>query len=259
MGRRGLCEPAPAGAESDNAFLRPERREKTDIVNILLFGASGMVGDGVLRWLIAAPGVNRVVAVSRRALSLQHPRLETVIEGDMFNLRHTEALRGFDACLFCLGSTSVGMTPDAYRGVTYDLTLAVARQLLPGNPRMVFEYISGEGTDANSLQAWARVKAETEAALFTIGFRDAYALRPGFIQPMRGAASRERWLRWLYVLTKPIYPFLQRRFGRLVTSTDLLAAAMLQLAVAGSVKKTLNTRDLNALAGLLPEALRVEL
>ena len=81
-----------------------------------------------------------------------------------------------------------------------------------------------------------------------LGFRDAYALRPGFIQPMRGATSRMRSVRWMYVLTTPIYPFLQKRFGRFVTSTDRLAAAMLQLAIAGSPKKTLNTRELNALA-----------
>ena len=218
-------------------------------MNVLIFGATGMVGDGVLRWLIAAPGVNRVVAVSRKALSVQHPKLETVIEADMFHLQHKEALQGFDACFFCLGATSVGMTADAYRRLTYNLTLAVARQLLPGNPSMVFEYISGEGTDPNSRQMWARVKAETEAALLRIGFRDAYALRPGFIQPMRGATSGERWTRWLYALTAPVYPFLQKRFGRFVTSTDLLAAAMLQLAVAGSAKKTLNTRELNALGG----------
>jgi len=105
-----------------------------------------MVGDGVLRWLIAAPAVNRVVAVSRKALSIKHPKLETVIETDMFRLQHKGALQGFDACFFCLGSTSVGMTADAYRRLTYNLTLAVARQLLAGNPGMAFEYISGEGT-----------------------------------------------------------------------------------------------------------------
>ena len=217
-------------------------------MNILIFGATGMVGDGVLRWLIASPQVNRVVAVSRRALSVQHPKLETVIEQDMFHLQHVDSLRGFDACFFCLGSTSVGMTPDAYRHLTFDLTLAVARQLLPVNPRMVFEYISGEGTDANSRQRWSRVKAETELALFEIGFRDAYGLRPGFIQPMRGATSRMRSLRWVYILTAPIDPFLQKRFGRFVTSTDLLAAAMLRLAIAGNPKKTLNTGELNAVA-----------
>jgi len=217
-------------------------------MNILLFGATGMVGDGVLRWLIASARVDRVVAVSRKALSVQHAKLQTVIESDMFRLQNLDVLHGFDACFFCLGASSVGMSPEAYRRLTYDLTLAVARQLLPGNPRMVFEYISGEGTDANSRQKWARVKAETEAAIFEIGFRDAYALRPGFIQPMRGATSRMRSVRWMYAMTAPIYPFLQKRFGRFVTSTDRLAAAMLQLAIAGSPKKTLNTRELNAVA-----------
>ena len=215
-------------------------------MNILLFGATGMVGDGVLRWLIASPKVSRVVAVSRKPLSMQHSKLETVIEANMFHLQCADALRNFDACLFCLGASSVGMTPEAYRHLTYDLTLAVAR-LLPGNPRMVFEYISGEGTDARSRQRWAKVKAETETALLNFGFRDAYALRSGFIQPMRGVTSRMRSVRWMYASTAPEYPFLQKTFGRWVTSTDLLAAAMLQLAVAGSAKKTLNTAELNAL------------
>jgi hypothetical protein len=131
------------------------------------------------------------------------------------------------------------MSPEDYRRLTHDLTIAVARQLLPGNPHMVFEYISGEGTDAKSRQRWAQVK---------MGFRDAYALRPGFIQPMRGVTSRMRSVRWMYALAAPVYPFVQKMFRRWVTSTDLLAAAMLQLAAAGSAKKTLNTAELNALA-----------
>jgi uncharacterized protein YbjT (DUF2867 family) len=218
------------------------------LMKILLFGATGMVGDGVLRWLNASPKVSRVVAVSRKPLAVQHPKLETVIEPDMFHLQDVDTLRDLDACFFCLGASSVGMSPEDYRRLTYDLTVAVARQLLPGNPRMVFEYISGEGTDANSRQKWARVKAATEAALFEIGFRDAYALRPGFIQPRRGVTSRMRSIRWMYALTAPVFPFLQKTFGRWVTSTDLLAAAMLQLAVKGSEKKVLNTSELNALA-----------
>jgi len=217
-------------------------------MKVLLFGATGMVGDGVLRWLIASPKVSRVVAVSRKPLAVQHPKLETVIEPDMFHLHHVDTLRELDACFFCLGVSSVGMSPEDYRRLTYDLTVAVARQILPGNPRMVFEYISGEGTDPTSRQRWAQVKAETETALLNIGFRDAYALRPGFIQPMRGVTSRMRSVRLMYTLTEPIYPFLQKWFSRFVTSTDRLAAAMLQLAIAGSPKKTLNTRELNAVA-----------
>ena len=217
-------------------------------MNILLFGATGMVGDGVLRWLIASPKVSRVVAVSRKPISVQHSKPETVIEADMFHLKHLGELRDFDACFFCLGASSVGMTPEDYRRLTYDLTVAVARQLLPKNPRMVFEYISGEGTDAKSRQKWAQVKAETETVLLNMGFRDAYALRPGFIQPMRGVTSRMRSVRLMYALTAPIYPFLQKRFSRFVTSTDRLGAAMLRLALAGNQKKTLNTRELNAVA-----------
>jgi uncharacterized protein YbjT (DUF2867 family) len=216
-------------------------------MNILLFGATGMVGDGVLRWLIDSPGVSRVVAVSRKPLAVTHPKLETVIEPDMFQLQHVNTLRDLDACFFCLGASSVGMSPEDYRRLTYDLTVAVARQLLPGNPRMVFEYISGEGTDAKSRQSWAQVKAATETALLNMGFRDAYALRPGLIQPMRGVTSRVRSIRWMYALTAPLFPFLQKTFGRWVTSTDFLAAAMLHLAVSGSEKKVLNSGELNVL------------
>jgi len=219
------------------------------VLKILLFGATGMVGDGVLRWLISSSKVERVVAVSRKPLAVQHPKLVVVIEDDMSHLQHSDTLQDFDACFFCLGATSVGMSAADYRRLTFDLTIAVARQLLPSNPRMVFEYISGEGTSRDARQAWARVKAETEAALLAMGFRDAYALRPGFIQPMRGSGSRMRSLRWLYALTAPFYPFLERWFSRFVTSTDRLAEAMLHLAIEGDARKILNTRELNQLAG----------
>src|SRR5215471_7022592 len=212
-----------------------------------------MVGDGVLRWLISSPKASRVVAVSRKPLAVKHPKLETVIEPDMFHLQHGSTFRDLDVCFFCLGASSVGMSPEDYRRLTYDLTVAVARQLLPGNPRIVFEYISGEGTDAKSRQRWAQVKAETETALLNMGFRAAYALRPGFIQPMRGVTSRVRSVRWMYALTAPVFPFLQKTFRRWVTSTDLLAAAMLQLAAVGSAKKTVNTAELNALARNRPD------
>ncbi len=207
-----------------------------------------MVGDGVLRWLIASSKVERIVAVSRKPLAVRHPKLTDVIEEDMFHLQHSDTLKDFDACFFCLGATSVGMTAADYRHLTFDLTIAVARQLLPSNPRMVFEYISGEGTGSDSRQAWARVKAETEAGLLTMGFRDAYALRPGFIQPMRGSKSRMRSLRWLYALTTPFYPFLERWLSGFVTSTDRLAQAMLYLAIEGDARKILHTGELNQLA-----------
>ena len=106
----------------------------------------------------------------------------------MFHLQHVNTLRDLDACFFCLGASSVGMSPEDYRRLTYDLTVAVARQLLPGNPRMVFEYISGEGTDAKSRQRWAQVKAETETALLTLD--SAMPMHCGRVSSSRCAASR---------------------------------------------------------------------
>lgn len=218
------------------------------IVKILLFGATGMIGQGVLRWLITSPDVDRVVAVSRKQPVVQHAKLSVVIEEDMFHLQEIEALKDFDACFFCLGVSSVGLNEVEYRRITRDLTLAVARQLLPGNPRLVFEFISGEHADLNGRQMWRRVKAETEDAVLAIGFHDTYVLRPGFIQPMRGAVCRNRSVRWIYSVTALLYPYLQKRFDRAVTSTDLLANAMLRIATTGNVKKTLGTFELNQLA-----------
>lgn len=217
-------------------------------MRILLFGATGLVGDGVLRWLIASPSVDQVVAVSRKPLQVRHAKLDSVIEGDMFHLQHADALQGFDACFFCLGASSVGMIEAEYRRLTLDLTLAVARQLSRGNPQMVFEFISGAGAGPNAPQMWRRVKGETEVALFAIGLHDVYALQPGFIQPMRGSTTRRRSLRWLYALTAAFYPFLEKRFDSRVTSTDTLAEAMLRLATTGNSKKTLTNAEVNHLA-----------
>jgi len=114
-------------------------------VRILLFGATGMVGDGVRRWLITSPTLDQVVAVARIPLRVRDAKLDTVIQGDMFHLQRADVLRGFDACFFCLGASSVSMDEAEYRRLTFDLTLAVERQLSPGNPQMVFVFISGAG------------------------------------------------------------------------------------------------------------------
>lgn len=217
-------------------------------MKILLFGATGLVGDGVLRWLLTSPSVDHVVAASRRQLTIRHAKLDVVLEKDMFHLQNIDRLKGFDVCFFCLGASSVGMSEAEYRHLTLDLTLAVVRQLSPGNPQMVFEFISGAGAGRSARQMWRRVKGETEEALLAMGLHDVYALQPAFIQPMRGSTTRRRSLRWIYVLTAAIYPFLQKRFDRVVTSTDLLAKAMLQLAITGNIKKVLTNSELNQLA-----------
>lgn len=214
-------------------------------MRVLLFGASGMVGEGVLRWLLQDASIAEVVSVGRSPIAVTHPKLRSVVEPDLFHLSDPSTLANFDACFFCLGVSSVGMSESTYRRVTQDLTLAIAHQLLPQNPQMVFEYISGDGTKANSGQMWARVKAETEQKLLATGFRDAYMLRPGFIQPMRGVTSRIKWMRWLYAACAPLYPLLQRVMPGVVTSTDRLAAAMVQLARKGWGVDILSPSEIN--------------
>ena len=194
-------------------------------MNILLFGATGMVGDGVLRWLVTAPEVTRIARkFSRRPLAFQHVKVETIVELDMFHLRHLYLRCARHGSSTLASSVRARLqseaTPEVYRNLTFDLTLAVAGQLLPRNPGMVFEYISGEGTDRQSHRGWSRVKAETEDAILAAGFRDAYAApRPGFIQPMRGAVSREKWARRFYSVTAPFYPVIRALFGKILSPT----------------------------------------
>lgn len=216
-------------------------------MKILLFGATGMIGEGVLRYVLESQHVDEVVAVSRRPLRFEHAKLSVVIEPDMEHLSQREKLSGFDLCLYCLGVSAVGMSEVEYRKQTIDLTIRIAEQITPLNPAMIFEFVSGEGAGPNAKQMWRRVKAEAEQAVLQFGFRDAYAIRPGFIQPMRGATPRHPAGRFVYKLTAPVHAWMKRTFPKFVTSTDDLAVAMLRLGVEGNAKKIISTKDIQSL------------
>lgn len=216
-------------------------------MKILLFGATGMVGEGVLRYLLASGQASAICAVSRRPLRLNHPKLTVVIEADMEHLTQLDMLRGFDVCLYCLGASAVGMSEAEYRRVTCDLTITVAKQIAPLNPSMTFEFVSGTGAGPQAKQMWRRVKGEAEVAVLNFGFRDAYVVRPGFIQPMRGARPRQAAGRVVYAMAAPFHSWLKRRFPRFVTSTDDLAVAMLRLGSAGSPQKTITNEAIQSL------------
>ena len=160
-----------------------------------------------------------------------------------------DELSGFDACFFCLGVSSVGMSEADYRRITYDLTLAVARVLAPVNPGLRFVYVSGAGTDSTERgrSMWARVKGATENALLAMPMR-ATMVRPGFILPMYGVRSNTGWYRAMYAVLAPAYPVLRRLFPGAVTSTDELGRAMVHIGRYGSPKPILTSRDLNRLA-----------
>lgn len=220
-------------------------------MKVLLFGATGMVGQGVLRECLLDPEVERVVAVGRRAGSARHEKLHQLVVPDLHDLSgHASELTGFDACFFCLGVSSAGMSEAEYRRVTKDLTLAVAGLLARLNPAMTFVYVSGAGSDSTERgrTMWARVKGETENALLRLPFAAAFMFRPGYVQPLHGITSRTRLYRAAYAVASPLFPLLDRLVPDHVTTTERVGRAMLVVARRGASAKVLETRDLNALA-----------
>lgn len=220
-------------------------------MDVLIFGATGMVGQGVLRECLLDPGVVRVQTVGRTATGVQHAKLREVVHADLMSYASIEAqLRGFGACFFCLGISSAGMREADYERVTYGITMAAAEAVARLNPDMTFVYVSGAGTDSSERgrMMWARVKGKTENALLRLPFKAAYMFRPGAIQPLHGVRSKTAAYRVLYSLTAPLLPVLRRIMPGLILTTDQIGRAMLIVARRGAPKPILESRDISALA-----------
>jgi uncharacterized protein YbjT (DUF2867 family) len=220
-------------------------------MKVILFGATGMVGQGVLRECLRDPEVEQVLAVGRSPVPQRHARLRQLTPPDLFDLADVEReLGGHDACFFCLGVSSAGLGESAYRRLTFDLTLSVARVLARIAPGMTFVYVSGQGTDATGRgrAMWARVKGETENALLRLPLK-AVMFRPGFIQPLHGITSRTALYRAAYAVLSPIFPVLNALAPDSVTTTERLGRAMLAVARRGAPRPVLETRDINQLGG----------
>ncbi len=219
-------------------------------MNVLLFGATGMVGQGVLRECLIDPDVQLVQTVGRRVSGATHPKVREIAHADLWNYADVEAaLEGFDACFFCLGVSSVGMKEDAYEKITRGITLAAAEALARLNPGMTFVYVSGTGTDSSEQgrTIWARVKGRTENELLRLPFKAAYMFRPGFIQPMHGESSKTPLYRVLYQVLRPLVPLLVRAFSNAVLTTEDIGLAMLICVKRGAPKAVLEIRDIRAL------------
>jgi len=219
-------------------------------MKILLLGATGMIGQGVLRECLLDPQVTEILAVGRSLSGQTHPKLREILHQDFFDFSAIEAeLSGLDACFFCLGVTSAGLTEEAYRRVTHDLTLAAARTLSRLNPGMTFIYVSGAGTDSTERGRimWARVKGQTENALLRLPFKAVYLFRPGLIQPLHGISSSTRLYRILYRVLGPFLPLLKAVAPDSLTTTEQLGKAMIHAALQGTPKPVLETRDINRL------------
>jgi uncharacterized protein YbjT (DUF2867 family) len=217
-------------------------------MNVVLFGATGMVGQGVLRECLLDPEVQRVLVIGRTPMEHRHAKLHEIVLADFLDYSGIEGeLAGFDACFFCLGVSSLRMSEAKYRHITYDFTMAAARVLVRLNPGMTFIYVSGSGTNSNSRTMWARVKGETENALQKLPFRTVYLFRPGVIVPLHGIQSKTKLYRTAYAALGWLLPALRRTFPNQITTTEQIGRAMLRAARTGTPNTILENRQINSL------------
>jgi uncharacterized protein YbjT (DUF2867 family) len=219
-------------------------------MNVLLFGATGMIGQGVLRECLLDDRVTHVLTVGRSSTGQRHAKLREIVQADLDELSPIESeLTGFDACFYCLGVSAAGMSERDYVRITYDLTLSVANALIPRNPQMIFIYVSGAGADSTERGGtmWARVKGRTENALLCLQFKGIYIFRPALVLPMHGIKSRTAWYRVLYALLRPVYPLLKLLSPRFVTTTVQIGRAMLRVAASGFPRNVMESRDIDGL------------
>jgi uncharacterized protein YbjT (DUF2867 family) len=220
-------------------------------MKVILFGATGMVGQAALRECLLDPGVERVLTVGRSPTGQTHDKLQELVHANLTDYSPIAGkLAGYDACFFCLGISSAGMSEADYRRVTVDIAVAAARTLVKESPAMTFIFVSGTGADATgkSRTMWARVKGEAENAILALPFKAAYVFRPAFIRPMHGITSRTRSYRVLYAVIRPFVPLVSALLPGQVTTTERLGRAMLQVARNGAPKRTLESPDINAAA-----------
>jgi uncharacterized protein YbjT (DUF2867 family) len=225
-------------------------RGKVKEMNVIIFGATGMVGQGVLRECLRDAVAQQILLIRRTTSAVRDPKVTAIVQKDLTDYSALASqLAGYDACFFCLGITSAGVSELDYRRVTYDLTLAAARTLVAANPAMMFIYVSGAGSSEKGRMMWARVRGATENALLALPFKSAYMFRPGYIQALHGIKSKTGWYSAMYAVVAPIYPLLRLAFGKYMTTTEELGRAILQVAKHDASKRVLESADIRACSG----------
>jgi len=220
-------------------------------MNILIYGSSGMIGQGVLRECLKADDVESVTAVRRSPLNEKHPKLDQVVSEKLtFTLPGKNDAGNWDACFFCLGASSSGMTEEQYNRLTFSLTLDVAAHLMRLSPGMTFIYVSAAGADTSETgkSMWARIKGKTENALFRQGFSSVVVFRPGVIQPLHGIRSRTPSYRFLYCMMAPVLPMLKRMMPDSILTTEEIGRAMLNAVRYNCSNVVLEKEDISRLA-----------
>ncbi len=213
------------------------------MINAIIFGATGMVGEGVLHECLKHPDIESVLVINRRSCGVNHEKLREIIHTDFSNFSPLESeIAGYNACYFCMGVTSLGKKEEVYTGLTYDLTMHVANTLVKLNPEMTFCYISGAGTDSteNGRSMWARVKGKTENDLMKLPFKASYMFRPGYIQPTKGLKNTYKF----YKVVAPIYPLIKLLFSKYVCTLEEIGLSMINVTLFGSDKQILECKDI---------------
>ena len=216
-------------------------------MKVILFGSTGMIGQGVLTECLKDNQIEKVLVVNRKSCGIKHPKLKEIIYSNFFDLSTIfNQLNGYDACFYCLGVTSAGLSEAEYHKNTFDLTTSIAQEVLTQNKEISFCYISGAGSDSTEKgkTMWARVKGKTENALLKMPFKNAYMFRPGFIQPLNGIQSRTKLYRTMYAFFKPFY-FILKHYEGMVTNTEILGKSLIFAVVYGYEKKILESKDIN--------------
>jgi uncharacterized protein YbjT (DUF2867 family) len=215
-------------------------------IKAIVFGATGMVGEGVLHVALNDTDVEAVLVVGRKSCGVSHPKLLEIIHGDFFNYTPIEAqLAGCNACYFCLGVSSIGMNERDYTRITYDLTMAAARSLSRLNPEMTFCYVSGLGTDGTEKgrSMWARVKGKTENDLQKLPFKGVYLFRPGFIKPIKGLKNAFK----IATILGAVYPLWKALLPKYVCTLEDLGNAMINVTRNGNESRVLECADITRL------------
>jgi uncharacterized protein YbjT (DUF2867 family) len=220
-------------------------------MNVVLFGATGMIGQGVLRECLLDPEVKQILSIVRTPTGQNNAKLRELVHTDFLNYSDIATeLAGFDACFFCLGVTSAGMSEAQYTQITHDFALAAATTLAKLNPSMTFIYVSGSGTDGTERgrSMWARVKGKTENDILKLPFKAVYMFRPGFIQPLHGIVSKTKLYRAFYAVLMPILPLMRSLFPRQILTTEQIGRAMLLASKHGVSQPILESVDIISLA-----------
>jgi uncharacterized protein YbjT (DUF2867 family) len=218
-------------------------------MKVIITGATGMVGKGVLLACLGDKRVSHVLTLGRSVVGISHPKLTELVHDNLLQIGPiADKLSGYDACFFCLGTSSMGVSKEEYRRITHDLTVHIAQVLLTRNPGMTFCYVSGAGTASaeKSSMDWANVKGRVENELLRMGFKRAFMFRPAMILPEGGVRSRTGWVNALYIVLGPLFRVLMPMFPGSITTTTILGRAMVRVALEGFARPVLEGKDISA-------------